>query len=175
MSFNPAQAYLRTQEKFVHFLLDRTMGDAPRDGETEYWLSVREQLAKAWKGELGSGASLYAEPVLEGLFPYPSGTESIMQLQNDGVLERGMENFINPKIVAGEYNLYKHQADSVRASGIGGKDIIVSSGTGSGKTECFLYSMTLLSHRRDRFLSFGVTNGIITASPPSMGNLPLFA
>ena len=34
---------------------------------------------------------------------------------------------------------------------------------------------TLLSHRRDRFLSFDVTNVIITASPPSMGSLPLFA
>ena len=33
---------------------------------------------------------------------------------------------------------------------------------------------TLLSHRRDRFLSFGVTNGIITASSSSTGNFPLF-
>ena len=34
---------------------------------------------------------------------------------------------------------------------------------------------SLLSHRRDRFLSFYVSNGIITAPPPSTGYLPLFA
>ena len=145
MSFNPAQAYLNTQKKFIHFLLDRTMGEVPRDGEEEYWRSIRDQLKDTWAAESGSGASLYAEPVLEGLFPYPSGAESVAQLQEEKngvrVLELGMENFIKPEIVAGTYNLYKHQAESIRKSGIEGKDIIVSSGTGSGKTECFLYSM----------------------------------
>lgn len=141
MSFNPAQTYLNTQKKFIHFLLDRTMGESPRDGEEGYWRSVRNQLEGTWAAGSRSGASLYAEPVLEGLFPYPSGAESVAQLQNEGVLEQGMENFIKSEIVKGEYNLYKHQADSIRKSGIEGKDIIVSSGTGSGKTECFLYSM----------------------------------
>ena len=41
--------------------------------------------------------------------------------------------------------------------------------------EEFCEIFTLLSHRRDRFLSFDVTNGIITASPPSTVDLPLFA
>lgn len=141
MTFNPAKAYLNTQKKFIHFLLDRTMGDTPRDGEESYWKSVREQLSTTWLSTTDEGASLYAAPVLEGLFPYPSGAESVRQLQDEGVLAHGMENFIKPEIVNGEYNLYKHQADSIRTSGVGGKDIIVSSGTGSGKTECFLYSM----------------------------------
>ncbi|MBQ6338483.1 MAG: DEAD/DEAH box helicase [Kiritimatiellae bacterium] len=132
---------MNTQKKFIHFLLDRTMGDVPRDGEEAYWDNVRQQLRDTWLSTSESGASLYAAPVLEGLFPYPSGAESVEQLQNEGVLEQGMENFIKPEIVRGEYNLYKHQADSIRVSGVEGKDIIVSSGTGSGKTECFLYSM----------------------------------
>ena len=141
MSFNPAEAYLNTQMKFVHFLLDRTMGAVPREGEESYWRLAREQLKTDWLAESETGAALYAAPVLEGLFPYPAGAEGIGELERDGVLERGMRAFIRPDIVEGRYNLYKHQADSIRASGVEGKDIIVSSGTGSGKTECFLYSM----------------------------------
>ncbi len=36
---------------------------------------------------------------------------------------------------------YKHQADALRAFFLDGKDLIVSTGTGSGKTEIFLYSV----------------------------------
>ena len=118
MSFNPAEAYLNTQKKFVHFLLDRTMGAVPSEGEESYWRLAREQLKTDWLAESETGAALYAAPVLEGLFPYPAGAEGIGKLERDGVLERGMRAFIRPDIVEGRYNLYKHQADSIRASGV---------------------------------------------------------
>ena len=53
-----------------------------------------------------------------------------------------LSNFTKPSI--GVYSPYKHQALGLEAffsNGTSGKDLIVATGTGSGKTETFLYSI----------------------------------
>ena len=57
--------------------------------------------------------------------------------------------------------LYAHQAEALRSTLRDGKDIIVATGTGSGKTECFLLPMLGMLHeeargRPERFQQRGV-------------------
>lgn len=153
--FNAAEAYLGIKEKYVKFLLDRTVGAFPNNGEAAKWNAIRVQLEETWKNG-GENQALFAQPVLEGLFPYESCGKSIMQLIDEGILHKDMKSFINPDLVQGNYDLYRHQLTAIEASRT--KNIIVASGTGSGKTECFLYSMinNLLMNPNDDLSTHGV-------------------
>lgn len=74
---------------------------------------------------------LLAEPVFQSTFPWEA-------TQDDGW--KGCLNAdVVSKLGIGEnYPPYKHQAESWKALH-DGKSIVVTSGTGSGKTECFIY------------------------------------
>lgn len=74
---------------------------------------------------------LLAEPVFQSTFPWEA-------TQDDGW--KGCLNAdVVSKLGIGEnYPPYKHQAESWKALH-DGKSIVVTSGTGSGKTECFMY------------------------------------
>lgn len=47
------------------------------------------------------------------------------------------KDFINQGLISGDYPIYKHQAEMLRKS-LEGKNCVITSGTGSGKTESFL-------------------------------------
>ena len=150
MSFNAAKTYLDVQEKYLANVIDLTTGSFPNAGEEEEkrWIAIRNQLHKDWSSD-NPDTALFARPVLESLFPYPSCDFSIQQLIAEGTLESRMAQFI-------KHTLYTHQLDAIKASRT--KNIIVSSGTGSGKTECFLYSMVnnLLLEEKDDLSKPGV-------------------
>ena len=57
---------------------------------------------------------------------------------------------------------YEHQADSVRLSLLEGKSLMVTTGTGSGKTECFLLPILgkLAREAADRGHAFGASNAM---------------
>jgi ATP-dependent helicase YprA (DUF1998 family) len=83
----------------------------------------------------GTPGSILSEPFLEGAFPWqptPGGWNGV-----DGDL-------LHPRTLAAlrevsPYPPYLHQVEAWRAlCGDGARSLIVSSGTGSGKTECFL-------------------------------------
>ncbi len=77
-------------------------------------------------------------PLLKGPYvslsrPFRQGA-AVEELVRDGVLHPHMRQRIPAEIV----HVYGHQEDAVRAIH-GGRTTLVSTGTGSGKTECFLY------------------------------------
>lgn len=138
MSFNAAAAYLDIREKYLANVIDLATGLFPNEGEEERWRAIRAQLRRDWASD-DPATALFARPVIEPMFPYPSCGQSIEALIEDGTLDRRMRGFVEPHLAQGDYNLYRHQLDAIRASRT--QNIIVASGTGSGKTECFLYSM----------------------------------
>lgn len=88
---------------------------------------------------------LVAPPVVEATFPYEEPTKAprtVQDLGERGVLHADLWSILDT--VRGEAqwprerSLYKHQVDAFDAYHAG-KSLVVSSGTGSGKTECFLF------------------------------------
>jgi ATP-dependent helicase YprA (DUF1998 family)/transcription elongation factor Elf1 len=75
-------------------------------------------------------------PFLEATPPFVPGT-TITQLINDGIASKGFNTIAS----AAEINrpLYVHQEIAFRKLATGRKNIIVATGTGSGKTECFMF------------------------------------
>ena len=60
------------------------------------------------------------------------GAEQRLPSEYNGIAELGRE------LLPFDYKLYAHQWDSLRDSLVNKKDLVVTTGTGSGKTECFL-------------------------------------
>ncbi|MCQ2258630.1 MAG: DEAD/DEAH box helicase [Bacteroidaceae bacterium] len=81
--------------------------------------------------ELFDREPLLAEPVFQSTFGWePSTDDTWRETLNPDVIK---------KLGIGEkHNPYKHQAESWKSLAEG-KSIVVTSGTGSGKTECFMY------------------------------------
>lgn len=82
------------------------------------------------------------EPYLEGTQPYKPGC-TLRDLVEQGSLHPGVLDLFPP-----DRKLYSHQESAIR-SAVDGKNIVVVTGTGSGKTECFSIPMinTLLSSK----------------------------
>lgn len=74
---------------------------------------------------------LLAEPVFQSTFPWEA-------TQDDGWRNCLNADVISKLGIGKSYPPYKHQAESWKALH-DGKSIVVTSGTGSGKTECFMY------------------------------------
>ena len=143
--FNAAKAYADYKRNYLNFLVERTIGGKPAAGEEEQWAAIKTQLEETWSSD-DPGKGLFAKPILEGLFPYPDCGKSFKELtqlqigESESVLDPRMRNYMDMDLVDGKYNLYTHQLEAIKQVNAG-KNIIVSSGTGSGKTECFLYPM----------------------------------
>ncbi|MDX3185411.1 MULTISPECIES: DEAD/DEAH box helicase [Streptomyces] len=79
---------------------------------------------------------LFQEPYLELLPQYVQSAQTLEEL----TAEIGLPEFaglLGAGLLRGIPRLYTHQADALRSNGQG-RDIVVTSGTGSGKTEAFL-------------------------------------
>ena len=85
---------------------------------------------------------LFQEPRFEPIFPYPSSDQTLSQLCMDLKLPAELGEFLaaggSEGLAPIDRTLYKHQAEAIKASVIDGEDVVVTTGTGSGKTECFL-------------------------------------
>ena len=85
-------------------------------------------------------------PYLEGIPDFPKGA-SLEDLVEEEVLHEGFSK-LDPKAYVRP--LHEHQEKAIRAAVEDGSNIVVATGTGSGKTECFLYPLI------QRLLELGV-------------------
>ena len=85
---------------------------------------------------------LFQEPRFEPIFPYPSSEKTLSELCLDAQLLPELGEFLASGGEKGlapiDRPLYKHQVKAIKASVTDKKDVVVTTGTGSGKTECFL-------------------------------------
>lgn len=82
------------------------------------------------------------DPYLELVPPYRSGC-TLQKLVEDGVIHKETADifakaFLGDNGQPAQFRMYQHQEDAIRAVCIAKKNLVVCSGTGSGKTECFL-------------------------------------
>lgn len=115
---------------------------SPRDGK----------LAEAFDAEIDATSMLIKGPMLELTPPYETGSTP-RQLMEQGLLHPSFAQIGIPA----DQPLYVHQETAIRKF-IAGRNLVVSTGTGSGKTESFLVPIinSLLEERSMGTLGPGV-------------------
>lgn len=119
-------------------------------------LPIREpRLDAALKEQIRTSPLLVKGPYLEATPPYETGA-SLAELITEGVLDSGFHQ-LESKELPLDRPLYRHQESAVRKA-VAGRNIIVATGTGSGKTESFLLPILneLARQHRERQLGPGV-------------------
>jgi ATP-dependent helicase YprA (DUF1998 family) len=94
-----------------------------------------EQLAEAFDSAVDSSTLLTKGPILEMTPPYETGS-TCRNLVAEGVLHPGFTALDSPALPL-DQPLYVHQESAIRKF-VAGRNLVVSTGTGSGKTESFL-------------------------------------
>ncbi len=75
-------------------------------------------------------------PYLQATPPFRAGA-SVRQLMNEGVLSRGFSR-LAADVFPLDRALYVHQEQAIRHA-LAGRNLLIATGTGSGKTECILF------------------------------------
>lgn len=101
---------------------------------------LRAHLLAALQGEQDATEALIAEPVFEQMFGWEQAPIKMEDLAG-GMLSHELINMLDKSknyAFRREWHPYKHQLESWQALLEEKRSIVVTSGTGSGKTECFL-------------------------------------
>lgn len=128
---NPIKLSQQLQDTFVSYLT--TTFDVNRDGQ-------EPALAEFLKQSFTQPRALFAGPYLELTPPYKTA-ETLQQLATEGIVSPKLLElpcFKEKRPLPIDAPLYTHQATALRKLCVENRNIVVSSGTGSGKTECFL-------------------------------------
>ena len=126
---NPIELSVNMKESLQSYL--STIFNVNRDG-------TEEALAAEIKRRFKKPEALAKGPYLEITPPYKIGC-SLNDLIDDGVLSRSFLEMSSESLpLPINKPLYSHQEDAIRQLVCENRNIVVSSGTGSGKTECFL-------------------------------------
>ncbi len=128
---NPIKLSQQLQTTLANYLT--TTFDVNRDRQ-------EPALAKFIKDSFNRPRALFAGPYLELTAPYQTA-ETLQDLAQEGVITPKllqMGCFQHNKPLPVDAPLYTHQVKSLRKLCVENRNIVVSSGTGSGKTECFL-------------------------------------
>ena len=94
-------------------------------------------LKKQAEEELFKSGRLIKGPYLEALPDFPK-SRSLEDLIIEDVLHEGFSK-LDPKVV--ERPLHAHQEEAIRCIVEDKQNTVIATGTGSGKTECFVYPM----------------------------------
>ena len=145
MLFRPSES----SKKIVDFYRRYMLTTFSTNNE-KYNAQLKEALEK--EGAIAEG------PYLSMSDPYEKG-RSLKKLADEGLLSK---DILNIQGFHPERSLYRHQEEAVRKS-IEGKNLIVTTGTGSGKTESFLIPVInqLLKEKEAGTLGPGVRTLII--------------
>lgn len=95
----------------------------------------RPDLASAFASQLDGAFALSRGPILQAAAPYATGA-SVRELVQEGVLADGFLE-LSDDCFPIDRPLYVHQEQAIRKA-VSGRNLVVATGTGSGKTECFL-------------------------------------
>lgn len=128
---NPTRLTNSLQTAMIDYLT--TIFDVNRDGQ-------EPELADALKSTISVAGALFNGPFLEIAPPYLTG-ETLQALCDEQVLSPKLPHlpcFRQNRPVPLSAPLYAHQEKAIRKLCSEKRSIVVSSGTGSGKTECFL-------------------------------------
>ena len=99
-------------------------------------LPIRDKaIATALDEQIVSSPLLAKGPFLEATPPYETGA-SLRELIDEGVLDPGMRALGGPALPL-DRPLYRHQDQAIKKA-VAGRNLVVATGTGSGKTETFL-------------------------------------
>ena len=123
--FNPIEAARRVEESYREYIAATIhFADVDLQKQLESILSKRSYLAKG--------------PILEAAPPYRKD-KTVAELVDEGVLCKSMMGLGNGDVeLFDPYRpLYVHQVRAIRKA-VAGRNYAVVTGTGSGKTECFL-------------------------------------
>lgn len=115
---------------------------------------LRQRLRETLSVPPGEGASFLADPVFEAIFDWESGDATMTDLAAEGLLHRDLvEAMATPSgdaalreyVFPEDRRPFIHQQAAWRQlGGTEARSVLVTSGTGSGKTECFL--VPILDH-----------------------------
>jgi len=101
----------------------------------------------------GSRGAILGDPLIESMYRWKSGSETVEDLLHAGVLHPTFVNAL--ETASGDYafprsrKLFTHQVEALRATRAG-RSVFVSAGTGAGKTESFLFPiLTQLCEQSD--------------------------
>ena len=109
--------------------------------------ALRDYLEKLYAHELGEPGALLADPVLEAVFGWKLAETDMKGLARNGLLRQELVSAMDnpPREHRGEYRFprnrkpFQHQLECWRLLlDEVPRSVLVTSGTGSGKTECFL-------------------------------------
>ena len=109
--------------------------------DTAFWLRDEKLMAER-RRLLEQDGLVFQDALIEPLAAYPSG-RTILEACADAGLDRAIADRLGAMLFGedGGFGLWEHQARSLQISlerGGGARNVVVTSGTGSGKTECFL-------------------------------------
>lgn len=105
--------------------------------------ALRHHLAALFDSSPGTGASFLADPVFEATFGWKTASTSMKRLVEEGLLHEDLVSAMNAADEEVRFPRerlpFGHQVQAWRAlQEEPPRSVVVSSGTGSGKTECFL-------------------------------------
>lgn len=144
-AMNPVQVATNIKNKYIQYLLTTFKIDD-------------NNLEKQFKDELYKDGKLSKGPYLEVSNSFKKG-RSINELIKNSILVKEFNNFKSPSFPFQnkDINIYFHQEQAI-VKATSGENIIVSTGTGSGKTESFLIPILnqLLKEKEESKLCPGV-------------------
>lgn len=111
--------------------------------DTAYWLNDQAVMAER-RELLSQPGTLFQEPLIEPVLPYPGTRDAVEACREVGLSEDEsllLLHSVFGEIAGPDMKLRSHQAEALKVSLLGAGDVqhpVITSGTGSGKTESFL-------------------------------------
>lgn len=104
--------------------------------------ALADAAANVWSGAAEDGGRLVSELWVQGAFPSKLSEDSLASLSAEGLFPGDLCRYLNSAGFAASRQLFTHQSDAFRHA-VGSKSVekpslVISAGTGAGKTEAFL-------------------------------------
>ena len=129
---NPIRLFENLRDMYLRYL------------ESPFALRYRD-LAAERRRLLDQDGRIYRLPMIEPLPPYQSSGQHLDSALDDLLSEQWHRHeieeaadFMTQGLFPANWELYRHQRDAVKAVLADGADTVITTGTGSGKTECFM-------------------------------------